>query len=227
MGFRNPVTSLSGSQITPGIITGSVVQTAVAGKRVRISGDAGEPGTPGIEFFSGDPGEYTQGWAKAGIALAIGLDPNKERPFLTLRSPDFHNGPGEYGDQSANLSLRGGSRDGLIPPAITTEIPLDAPNMPQTLLWGTGGTVLRPQTIFIDGYFYTDAAGILGPFDVSPAFSAVHGLVLTGKAIAVGIVAEVVSDSPAAVTFRVWRTTGTLATSVGFPGKIVIFGAGL
>jgi microcystin-dependent protein len=64
MGFRNPLSSISGDQVTPGTITGSVVQTATTGQRVVIASKsvsfypgpkAGEVGDPAPAQMFAEP----------------------------------------------------------------------------------------------------------------------------------------------------------------------------
>ena len=54
MGFRNPLTSISGDQVTPGVITGSTLRTAATGKRVEVQA-AGAVGS--VLFYAGFTGE--------------------------------------------------------------------------------------------------------------------------------------------------------------------------
>jgi hypothetical protein len=101
MGFRNPVNSLNGSQITPGTITGSSFQTAATGRRVVVSSDPARPQQ--IEFYTGRPTEVQPG----GLAVSVPVPGVPiEYPQLVLQAPvlaDTGAGP------LASILLRGAS----------------------------------------------------------------------------------------------------------------------
>jgi hypothetical protein len=56
MSFRNQITSLSASQITPGTLNGSVVETAATGTRIVLNPNDGF-GDPQVELWTGQAGE--------------------------------------------------------------------------------------------------------------------------------------------------------------------------
>jgi hypothetical protein len=80
MGFRNPVTSISGDQITPGTITGSVFRTAAAGNRVVISAAFGQAS---VALNTGDVAETQGAYLTSGVDTAGAV----KTPWLRLASP--------------------------------------------------------------------------------------------------------------------------------------------
>jgi hypothetical protein len=110
MGFRNPLTSLSGDQITPGTITGSTLQTAATGKRVVISS-----ATSGrADFYSGDPREVKPGTVNSGV-LGIPGVPLNDTSYLTVSSPIIDT---SGASDEAVITVAGGSPSGAIHPVI-------------------------------------------------------------------------------------------------------------
>ena len=109
MGFRDPVNSLSGDQIAPGVITGSTIQTSATGRRIVISADGQ------IESYSGDPGELTPALVYARIEPGTSiadpgvLDPTRDRGLLVVSSPRL--GSSMYSPLVAQIVLTGGTRD--------------------------------------------------------------------------------------------------------------------
>lgn len=101
MGFRNPLTTLSASQITPGTLLGSVIATAAAGKRVKITSDP----TNRAEFYTGDVDEDAAGYIDVGIN-ALGA-PGDDRPYLCFEPPGFDAITGN------RVTLMGRPRSGL------------------------------------------------------------------------------------------------------------------
>jgi hypothetical protein len=74
VGFRNPVNSISGDQITPGTITGSTFRTAATGNRAELTASGG---VGRLNFYSGSGGAAasivatTNGGAAMDQALAL------------------------------------------------------------------------------------------------------------------------------------------------------------
>lgn len=103
MGFRNPLTSLSGSQITPGTITGSTLQTAATGKRVVISAALSGRG----DFYSGDARESRPGTIQSGVQ---GIGSTNDVGYLKVSAPIID----ASGADEAVLTLSGKSPSSLV-----------------------------------------------------------------------------------------------------------------
>lgn len=71
MAFRNPVRSLPADAITPGTLTGSVVQTSATGRRVVMNPNAIDPDTaalaPALEVHSGSAAQNTPGYLVGNV----------------------------------------------------------------------------------------------------------------------------------------------------------------
>ena len=105
MGFRNPLTSLSGSDITPGTIIGSTIETAASGPRVIISAVLGGE----IDLSTGDAQELTPGKMNASILGGGGAG---DQGLLYLAPPQLGSGAALPATQ---LYAYGQSRDGTLP----------------------------------------------------------------------------------------------------------------
>lgn len=112
MTFRNPLTSLSADDITPGTLTGSVVQTALAGRRVVMR----DAPTPEVAFYSGAEVEAAAGTVHADVTPMGGGVLRVKAPLTADRSATLEltgNGP---------LSVGAGSRAALLADEITLGI---------------------------------------------------------------------------------------------------------
>lgn len=75
MSFRNRLTSLSGDQITPGTISGSILETAGAGQRVVITPDDGTPQhAPAVQLYTNDPDETLPASVRTTAFGALQID---------------------------------------------------------------------------------------------------------------------------------------------------------
>ncbi|MFE7413127.1 hypothetical protein [Streptomyces laurentii] len=102
MGFRSPLLSLSGDDITPGTITGSTLQTAASGQRIVIMPGTG-PGENVIRLYSGHPREID--WGELSASVSSDGDGNTY-PHLYLSAPNTKSGA-----YAGFLHLRSGDSD--------------------------------------------------------------------------------------------------------------------
>lgn len=88
MPFRNPTTTLPADAITPGTMTGSVVQTGESGARVVLHPEPdSDTGTqsPAVLFYSGIPLEDRPGSLSADV---FGEPGDVSSPQITLKAPN-------------------------------------------------------------------------------------------------------------------------------------------
>ncbi|MBN9327978.1 MAG: hypothetical protein BGO38_06990 [Cellulomonas sp. 73-145] len=162
MGFRDPITSLSATQITPGVLptgvkiaadqvlagtlVGSTIETALSGRRVQITAPQTNP--LAIEAFSGDSQETASGGMLADVELAVPANPPGDQGRLLLRANKIGSGSG-----AAELRLYSSSRDNLTP----TRASLTATNL--YLI----GTVIAPTLSdpILNGYRIRQASPVV------------------------------------------------------------------
>lgn len=101
MTFRNPLTSLSADAITPGTLTGSVVQTGTTGRRVVIDTDP----DPSVTFYSGGVEEQLPASVTADTILNAGNSDG----VLRLLSPKMEKLSIGVATRQASLELIGNS----------------------------------------------------------------------------------------------------------------------
>ena len=110
MGFRNPLTSLSGDQITPGTITGSIIQTAATGKRIVLTPNSPPElvGFPGLLAYTADAQETAGARIRTGVALDL-IGGAGDQGFLELAAPQLN------GHGTPSLTIYGNARTNPAP----------------------------------------------------------------------------------------------------------------